>query len=59
MWYRNLFVYFIFLDYVFCDSHKTPDAHDCEFDHKEHRKTILTKLNPKIDSKGGQSFQKI
>ncbi|CAO3600359.1 unnamed protein product [Absidia cylindrospora] len=48
-------------DYVFCDSHRYPDKHECQFDHASMDKDILTKNNPKLNDRprGGRSFQRI
>ncbi|KAI8374867.1 hypothetical protein BD560DRAFT_327442 [Blakeslea trispora] len=48
-------------DYVFCDTHRYPDKHDCTFDHAQNDKDILAKNNPKLNEKprGGNSFQRI
>ncbi|KAI8372647.1 hypothetical protein EDC96DRAFT_500071 [Choanephora cucurbitarum] len=48
-------------DYVFCDTHRYPDKHDCTFDHAQNDKNILAKNNPKLNDKprGGNSFQRI
>ncbi|KAI8875312.1 hypothetical protein K501DRAFT_326823 [Backusella circina FSU 941] len=47
--------------YVFCDSHRYPDRHDCEVDHAKLDRDILAKNNPKLHErpKGGRSFQRI
>ncbi|KAJ2077873.1 hypothetical protein H4R24_004869 [Coemansia sp. RSA 988] len=48
-------------DYVFCDSHRYPDNHNCEFDFKTSDRVNLEKFNPKLNSKpkGGLSFTRI
>ncbi|CDH57816.1 hypothetical protein RO3G_11656 [Lichtheimia corymbifera JMRC:FSU:9682] len=48
-------------DYVFCDSHRYPDKHDCDFDHASMDKDILAKKNPKLNERprGGRSFQRL
>ncbi|KAJ2961947.1 hypothetical protein NQZ79_g2839 [Umbelopsis isabellina] len=48
-------------DYVFCDTHRYPDRHECSFDHVKNDKDILAKNNPKVNErpKGGRSFQRI
>ncbi|KAI8067654.1 uncharacterized protein B0P05DRAFT_552437 [Gilbertella persicaria] len=48
-------------DYVFCDTHRYPDKHDCTFDHARNDKDILAKNNPKLNDKprGGNSFNRI
>ncbi|KAG9291734.1 hypothetical protein G9A89_012019 [Geosiphon pyriformis] len=48
-------------EYVYCDIHKVPDKHDCDFDFAKMGKDILTKNNPKLNEvhKGGRSFNRI
>ncbi|KAI7857021.1 hypothetical protein BDC45DRAFT_436473 [Circinella umbellata] len=48
-------------EYVFCDSHRYPDKHDCDFDHASLDKDILAKKNPKLNERprGGRSFQRL
>ncbi|KAJ2690051.1 hypothetical protein IWW39_001017 [Coemansia spiralis] len=48
-------------DYVFCDTHRFPDQHDCEFDHMARDRLDLEKKNPRINvhRKGGRSFTRI
>ncbi|KAI9310634.1 hypothetical protein BX666DRAFT_1813455, partial [Dichotomocladium elegans] len=48
-------------NYVFCDSHRYPDKHDCDFDHMSMDKDILAKKNPKLNERprGGRSFQRL
>ncbi|KAK3822267.1 MAG: hypothetical protein JOS17DRAFT_754297 [Linnemannia elongata] len=48
-------------EYVFCDTHKSIDKHDCEFDFAKMGKEILTKANPKLNDKprGGRSFTRM
>jgi len=48
-------------EYVFCDTHKVPDKHDCDFDFAKMGKDILAKNNPKLNDvhKGGRSFNRI
>ncbi|KAI8341190.1 hypothetical protein BC941DRAFT_416074 [Chlamydoabsidia padenii] len=48
-------------DYVFCDSHRYPDKHECLFDHVSMDKDILAKNNPKLNDRprGGRSFQRL
>lgn len=50
-----------FIDFVFCDAHKAPGKHDCEFDFAKMGKDLLTKANPKLNEKptGGRSFTRI
>ncbi|RCH81322.1 zinc finger domain-containing protein, partial [Rhizopus stolonifer] len=47
--------------YVFCDSHRYPDRHDCDVDYAKLDREILAKNNPKLHErpKGGRSFQRI
>ncbi|CAO3699155.1 unnamed protein product [Rhizopus stolonifer] len=47
--------------FVFCDTHKYPDRHDCKIDFAKRDKEILAKNNPKLHErpKGGRSFQRI
>ncbi|KAI9280807.1 hypothetical protein BY458DRAFT_430374 [Sporodiniella umbellata] len=46
---------------VFCDTHRFPDKHDCQYDHAKKDKDILAKNNPKLNEKplGGNSFHRI
>ncbi|KAJ2162710.1 hypothetical protein GGF46_000435 [Coemansia sp. RSA 552] len=48
-------------DYVFCDEHRYPDQHDCDFDHMARDRLQLQLTNPKLNSrpKGGVSFNRI
>ncbi|KAI8088943.1 uncharacterized protein BX664DRAFT_331779 [Halteromyces radiatus] len=48
-------------DYVFCDSHRFPDRHDCEVDYAKIGRDLLAKNNPKLHErpKGGRSFKRI
>ncbi|KAK3828371.1 MAG: hypothetical protein J3Q66DRAFT_322500 [Benniella sp.] len=48
-------------EYVFCDSHKYTDKHDCEFDFAKMGKELLAKANPKLNDKprGGRSFTRL
>ncbi|KAJ2615059.1 hypothetical protein H4S08_001416 [Coemansia sp. RSA 1365] len=48
-------------DYVFCDSHRYPDKHSCEFDFKTSDRVNLEKFNPRLNDKpkGGLSFTRI
>ncbi|KAJ2810013.1 hypothetical protein FBU31_008082, partial [Coemansia sp. 'formosensis'] len=48
-------------DFVFCDTHRFPDQHDCEFDHMARDRLDLEKKNPRINvhRKGGRSFTRI
>ncbi|KAI7903934.1 uncharacterized protein BX663DRAFT_432349 [Cokeromyces recurvatus] len=48
-------------EYVFCDTHRYPDKHNCTFDHAKNDKDILAKNNPKLNEKkrGGNSFNRI
>ncbi|KAI8388683.1 uncharacterized protein BYT42DRAFT_560884 [Radiomyces spectabilis] len=48
-------------EYIFCDSHRYPDRHDCEIDYAKLDRDILAKNNPKLHQrpKGGRSFQRI
>ncbi|CAG8492339.1 5974_t:CDS:2 [Racocetra fulgida] len=48
-------------EYVYCDNHKIPDKHDCDFDFAKMGKDILAKNNPKLNEvhKGGRSFNRI
>ncbi|ORX44065.1 hypothetical protein DM01DRAFT_1312606 [Hesseltinella vesiculosa] len=47
--------------YVFCDSHRFPDRHDCEVDYAKIGRDLLAKNNPKLHErpKGGRSFKRI
>ncbi|PVU93675.1 hypothetical protein BB561_003101 [Smittium simulii] len=46
---------------VFCDVHKFPDQHSCEFDFIQRDRKELEKNNPKINEhpRGGRSFNRI
>ncbi|KAF9575887.1 hypothetical protein EC968_001270 [Mortierella alpina] len=48
-------------EYVFCDTHKALDKHDCDFDFAKMGKDLLTKANPKLNDKprGGRSFTRL
>ncbi|RHZ80371.1 hypothetical protein Glove_137g38 [Diversispora epigaea] len=48
-------------EYVFCDAHKVPEKHECDFDFAKMGKDILAKNNPKLNDvpKGGRSFNRI
>ncbi|CAO3588222.1 unnamed protein product [Absidia cylindrospora] len=48
-------------EYVFCDSHRFPERHDCDIDYAKIGRDILAKNNPKLRErpKGGTSFQRI
>ncbi|CEP08224.1 hypothetical protein [Parasitella parasitica] len=48
-------------EYVFCDTHRFPDKHECNFDHAQKDKDELAKNNPKLHDKprGGNSFHRI
>ncbi|KAL1933023.1 hypothetical protein VTP01DRAFT_8701 [Rhizomucor pusillus] len=48
-------------EYVFCDAHRYPDKHECDFDHASMDKDILAKKNPKLNERprGGRSFQRL
>ncbi|KAL1926955.1 hypothetical protein VTP01DRAFT_5285 [Rhizomucor pusillus] len=48
-------------EYVFCDSHRYPDRHDCDVDFAKLDRDTLAKNNPKLHErpKGGRSFQRI
>ncbi|KAI8869708.1 hypothetical protein GQ42DRAFT_24949 [Ramicandelaber brevisporus] len=46
--------------FVYCDTHKQPQKHDCTFDYASYGKDILQRLNPKVaENKGGRSFQRL
>ncbi|GAA5811022.1 hypothetical protein MFLAVUS_004451 [Mucor flavus] len=47
--------------YVFCDTHRYPDRHDCDIDYAKMDREILAKNNPKLHERprGGRSFQRI
>ncbi|KAJ2841587.1 hypothetical protein J3B02_005843 [Coemansia erecta] len=47
--------------YVFCDSHRFYDQHNCEFDFISSDRKVLEKRNPKLNElpKGGRSFNRI
>ncbi|SAM07907.1 hypothetical protein [Absidia glauca] len=48
-------------DYVFCDSHRFPERHDCGIDYAKIGRDLLAKNNPKLRErpKGGTSFHRI
>ncbi|KAK9768622.1 hypothetical protein K7432_000607 [Basidiobolus ranarum] len=48
-------------DYVYCDSHRYADKHDCDFDFVGQDRTILAKNNPKLNERhtGGRSFTRL
>ncbi|KAF9194861.1 Rab5 GDP/GTP exchange factor [Haplosporangium sp. Z 767] len=48
-------------EYVFCDTHKALNKHDCDFDFAKMGKDLLTKANPKLNDKprGGRSFTRL
>ncbi|KAG5457824.1 MAG: hypothetical protein BJ554DRAFT_2069 [Olpidium bornovanus] len=47
-------------EYIFCNSHKHPDEHSCDFDHKSEGKAILAMNSPKLDdNRGGRSFNRL
>ncbi|RKP39356.1 hypothetical protein BJ085DRAFT_857, partial [Dimargaris cristalligena] len=48
-------------DYVFCDTHRYPDRHDCDFDHCQRDRALIAKNNPRLNDKptGGRSFVRI
>ncbi|KAI8325548.1 hypothetical protein GQ54DRAFT_254602, partial [Martensiomyces pterosporus] len=48
-------------EHVFCDTHRFPDQHNCEFDFMTRDRKDLEKRNPKINDhpKGGRSFTRI
>ncbi|KAH8549936.1 hypothetical protein BGW37DRAFT_428380 [Umbelopsis sp. PMI_123] len=48
-------------NYTFCDSHRYPDRHDCDFDYAKLGRDLLAKNNPKLNQrpKGGRTFQRI
>ncbi|KAJ1855526.1 hypothetical protein GGH12_004886 [Coemansia sp. RSA 1822] len=47
--------------YFFCDKHRYPEQHECEFDFMTCDRLNLEKNNPKLNSrpKGGLSFTRI
>ncbi|KAJ1809203.1 hypothetical protein LPJ75_004432, partial [Coemansia sp. RSA 2598] len=47
--------------YVYCDSHRFYDQHNCEFDFIASDRKVLEKRNPKLNElpKGGRSFNRI
>jgi len=47
--------------FVYCDSHRFPDQHECEFDHVQLDKDILLKANPRVNEmpRGGRSFTRL
>ncbi|ORX68586.1 hypothetical protein DL89DRAFT_207263, partial [Linderina pennispora] len=48
-------------EHIFCDTHRFPDQHACEFDFMSRDRKDLEKRNPKINDhpKGGRSFTRI
>ncbi|CAO3641998.1 unnamed protein product [Cunninghamella echinulata] len=48
-------------DYVFCDSHRFPDKHDCDVDYAKMGRDLLARNNPRLHErpKGGRSFKRI
>ena len=47
-------------DLIFCDQHRLPAQHHCEFDHQKMQADKLAILNPKVDgNKGGRSFTRL
>ncbi|KAI8341926.1 hypothetical protein BC941DRAFT_338629, partial [Chlamydoabsidia padenii] len=48
-------------NYVFCDSHRFPNEHDCEVDYAKIGRDLLAKNNPRLHErpKGGRSFKRI
>ncbi|ORX99521.1 hypothetical protein K493DRAFT_323877 [Basidiobolus meristosporus CBS 931.73] len=48
-------------DYVYCDSHRYPDKHECDFDFASQDRNILAKNNPKLNERhtGGRSFTRL
>ncbi|PVU98161.1 hypothetical protein BB560_005702, partial [Smittium megazygosporum] len=48
-------------DKVFCDVHKFPDLHSCDFDFLQRDRSELLKKNPRINDqpKGGRTFTRI
>ena len=48
------------VEYVYCDSHRIPATHDCEFDIKKMHQENLEKNLAKLGTqKGGSSFNRI
>ncbi|KAI7879642.1 hypothetical protein K492DRAFT_131197 [Lichtheimia hyalospora FSU 10163] len=47
--------------YIFCDSHRYPDRHDCVIDYAQLDRVELAKKNPKLHDRpaGGRSFRRI
>ncbi|KAJ2449182.1 hypothetical protein EV183_005035 [Coemansia sp. RSA 2336] len=47
--------------YFFCDKHRYPKQHECDFDFMSNDRLTLEKNNPKLNSrpKGGLSFTRI
>ncbi|KAJ1960768.1 hypothetical protein IWQ62_004104 [Dispira parvispora] len=47
--------------YIFCDTHRYPDKHDCDFDYLQRGRDILAKNNPRLNEKpkGGRSFVRL
>ncbi|KAI1311867.1 zinc finger domain-containing protein [Mortierella claussenii] len=48
-------------EYVFCDTHKAIDKHDCDYEYAKMGRDILAKANPKLNDKprGGRSFTRL
>ncbi|KAF9913648.1 Rab5 GDP/GTP exchange factor [Lobosporangium transversale] len=48
-------------EYVFCDTHKAIDKHDCDYDFAKMGRDMLAKANPKLNDKprGGRSFTRL
>lgn len=47
--------------FIFCDSHRFPESHQCEVNLAQHDKDILTKNNPKMHDRPrlGRSFARL
>ncbi|KAJ1982587.1 hypothetical protein H4R35_000213 [Dimargaris xerosporica] len=47
--------------FVFCDTHRYPDCHNCDFDYLQRDRDLIAKRNPKLNEKpkGGRSFVRI
>ncbi|KAJ1658634.1 hypothetical protein IWQ61_002165 [Dispira simplex] len=47
--------------YIFCDTHRYPDKHECDFDYLQRGRDILAKSNPRLNEKpkGGRSFVRL
>lgn len=59
-WNFNSINCFSLLGYVFCQLHRLPEQHECEFDHKESgRKEAREKMVTLGPRKVGRSFQRI